>query len=184
MISSTKYRVILTRSLQIKLFPSLFNLFAGGMFHMAIVQLLDTLEDKGPLQYQMSSPFSFTLNPDQFHKVTLELIFSEERSALISHLIKVVIKRKQMDGDEEPVSPSPQVCTMSVGFISKAIAKVCSGWFPRLSFSTKVPCICGSSCEEYRIAMCTEAQCLHLIKLGNHCKFCSRYLIKEVFLTR
>ena len=50
--------------------------------------------------------------------------------------------------------------------INNALTSLNSNWFPRLSFDSKVPCTCGSFCEEHKIVGCVENDCLHLIKLG------------------
>jgi hypothetical protein len=133
---------------------------------MIVVELLNEVSKRGKVQYQMTSPVIFTQETDPYHRVHLELVTGEERSQLVSRMIKVYIKRKPLKDDNEPLLPSPQVCTVAVSDVSKALASVTSTWFPRLTFASKVPCICGSSCEYHRIAGCAEPQCLHLIKLG------------------
>ena len=59
-----------------------------------------------------------------------------------------------------------QVCSRVVSEVGNALASLCSLWFPRLTFCSKVGCICGASCQQHNILACNEPQCLHLINLG------------------
>ena len=62
-----------------------------------------------------------------------------------------------------------KVCTVILSEIGNALASLCSKMFPRITFQSKVLCICGgekATCAEHDIINCKETQCLHLINLG------------------
>ena len=82
----------------------------GGMFQMAIVEIIQSLSKKGLTTYQMNSPTVFAYERDSFHRIFLELVVIEDRCIQISQMIKVYIKRKPGSSETENVlQPSPQV---------------------------------------------------------------------------
>ena len=82
----------------------------GGMFQMAIVEIIQSLSKKGLTTYQMNSPTVFAYERDSFHRIFLELVIIEDRCIQISQMIKVYIKRKPGSSENENVlQPSPQV---------------------------------------------------------------------------
>ena len=74
------------------------------------------------------------------------------------------------------------MCTQVLADVSTAFASACTNWFPRLSFDPKVPCICGSTCEEHKIVGCVEMECLHLIKLGKFWHFEVEHHVSVILL--
>ena len=171
-------------------FKSLF--FSGGAFYLFIVELLKL---SSIIAFQMISSHVFTFQIDQFHQIFVENLQEELENMKFftqKHFIKIWIRRKKASNPQGQLQASPQVswnivalshsvlpqsfnvfhykvCTVILSEIGNALATLCSKMFPRITFQSKVLCICGgekATCAEHDIINCKETQCLHLINLG------------------